>query len=104
MYNPPEAGTDSLEFIEIYNKGAATINVNNYTCTGGTYTFPNTSIAPSTYYVIAFNPVAFNNVYGVPADGQFTNGLNNGGEDIVLKDDLGNIMGFVTRVFGILIF
>jgi len=39
--------------------------------------------------------VAFNNVYGLPADGQFSNGLSNAGEDIVLKDDLGNIMDSV---------
>lgn len=95
MYNPPEAGTDSLEFIEIYNKGSIAINVNNYTCTGGNYTFPNTSIAPGSYYVIAVNMVAFNNVYGLPADGQFTNGLNNSGESIVLKDGLGNVLDSV---------
>ena len=27
MYNPPESGTDSLEFIEIYNKGEGTIDL-----------------------------------------------------------------------------
>ena len=96
MYNPPEAGTDSLEFIEIYNNGSSPVNVNNYTFTQGVnYTFPNTSIASGGYYLIAENSAAFLNIYGFSPDGQFTGALTNLGEDIVLADDLGNTIDSV---------
>ncbi|PCI94043.1 MAG: hypothetical protein COB15_15100 [Flavobacteriales bacterium] len=95
MYNPPEFGTDSLEFIEIYNNGTGVINLNNYTCTGGTYTFPNVNIASGSYYLLAKDTTAFNNVYGFSADGQFSSALSNAGENIVLKDDLGNVIDSV---------
>ncbi|NCP46491.1 MAG: lamin tail domain-containing protein, partial [Flavobacteriales bacterium] len=45
MYNPPESGTDTSEFIEIYNNGASAINLQDFTCTGGIYTFPNVNLA-----------------------------------------------------------
>ena len=95
MYNPPEAGTDSLEFIEIYNNGASSVDVTNYTLTGVTYTFPNVSINSGQYYVIAVNSVAFNNVFGFLPDGQFGGGLNNNGEAIKLLDAMGNIVDTV---------
>ncbi len=95
MYNPPEANTDSLEFIEIYNNGTNAVDVTNFTCTGGNYTFPNTSIAPGAFYVIAVDSVAFNNIYGMPANGQFSNGLSNNGEDIVLKTASGTVVDSV---------
>ena len=30
MFNPPEAGTDSLEFIEVYNAGSSPVDLNGY--------------------------------------------------------------------------
>jgi hypothetical protein len=45
MYNSPESGPDSGEFIELYNKGTTGINMNNYTFTlGVSYTFGNVTI------------------------------------------------------------
>ncbi|MDP4281463.1 MAG: lamin tail domain-containing protein, partial [Bacteroidota bacterium] len=41
MYNPPESGQDSLEFIELYNNDTAAINLHNYYFSNGIqYTFP----------------------------------------------------------------
>ena len=30
MFNPPEGGTDSLEFIEVYNAGSSAVDLNGY--------------------------------------------------------------------------
>lgn len=95
MYNPPEAGADSTEFIEIYNNSTTTIDLTDYTCTGGVYTFPAVSLPAGAYYVITNNSSAFTNVFGFAPDGVFTNGLSNNGESIVLKDNMGTVIDSV---------
>ncbi|MCB9360785.1 MAG: lamin tail domain-containing protein [Flavobacteriales bacterium] len=95
MYNPAESGADTSEFIEIYNNGATTVDLTNYTCTGGTYTFPNVNLAVGGYYVITIDSSGFYNTYGYNADGVFSNGLSNGGEAIVLKDAFGSVVDSV---------
>ena len=90
MYNPPESGTDSLEFVEIQNTGLTPVDLNGISFSNGvTYTFPATLLAPNAYYVVAVNATAFNNVYGVVADGEFGGGLANGGELLKLVNPLG---------------
>jgi|GEM_PF-1024556 hypothetical protein len=95
MYNPPESGTDTSEFIEIYNNGANAVNLLNFTCTGGIYTFPNVSLAAGAYYVITIDSSGFFNTYGFSADGVFTSGLSNAGESIVIKNPAGTIIDSV---------
>lgn len=96
MYNPPESGTDSLEFIEIYNNGSAPANLNNFTLDGFVYTFPNVSLAAGAYYVVAVDAAAFTNVFGNAPDGEATSGgLSNGGEPIVIRDQNGMMIDSV---------
>lgn len=95
MYNPAEGGVDSTEFIEIYNNGSVSVDLTDFTLTGGIYTFPSVSIAAGAYYVVAVNTSAFTNVYGFAPHGEFTNGLSNSGESIVLKDNLGVLLDSV---------
>ena len=95
MYNPPESGTDTSEFIEIYNNGTSAINLQGFTCTGGVYTFPNVSLAAGAYYVITIDSSGFFNTYGVNADGVFTSGLSNAGESIVIKNPVGTVIDSV---------
>lgn len=88
-YNPPEAGTDSTEFIEIHNNTSSAIDLSNYTFSAGVvHTFyAGETIAAGGYYVIAVDSVAMLNTYGTVADAQWTSGgLSNGGEPIALKD------------------
>ena len=47
MYNPPEANTDSLEYIEIYNNGNTTVDLENWSLYGVTFIFPATTLAPN---------------------------------------------------------
>ena len=91
MYNPPEGGTDSTEFIEIYNNGATAVDLSNFSFTQGVvFTFPGDILPVGGYYVVTVDTTAFFNTFGFPADAQWTSGgLRNGGEDIVLADNNG---------------
>ncbi|MBD79042.1 MAG: hypothetical protein CL840_09000 [Crocinitomicaceae bacterium] len=92
-YNGPEAGSDSTEFIELYNKTSSSINLTGYKFTSGVvYTFPNVSIAANGYLVIAVDSAAIMNVFGVSARQWTSGGLSNGGEPIALKDSSGNLI------------
>ncbi len=86
-YNPPEAGTDTLEFIEIYNAGDSEVDLEGfYFGAGVTYTFLSGDVvAANDYFVVAVNATAFENFYGFQADAEWTSGgLSNGGEAITL--------------------
>lgn len=90
MYNPPESGGDSLEFLEIYNAGDAAVDVTGYKMEGVVYEFSG-SIASKEIFIMANNPGAFKNVFGLDAE-KFTGSLSNGGEDISIRDKDNNII------------
>ena len=99
MYNPPESGTDSLEYIELYNRGNVTLNLQDYTFSQGvTYTFGNINLNSGEYFVLAGSSSKIDNLFGVgTADDQWTAGaLTNVGETIELLDNLGNQVDIVT--------
>ncbi|MDI6832685.1 MAG: lamin tail domain-containing protein [Bacteroidales bacterium] len=99
MYNPPESGTDSLEFIELYNNDTYTVNMNEYTLTYGTntFTFPDgITIAPNAFLIIAPNATAVNNFYGVTAIQGSTGGIPNTGTTIVFKTPYGVVVDTLT--------
>ncbi len=94
MYNPPESGTDSLEYIELYNKTTSAVDVSGWTFTQGfEYTFPASStISPNTYIVLAKSASAFQTIFGfAPYDVWVSGGAltNNPGEDIALHNAAG---------------
>ncbi|PHN08479.1 lamin tail domain-containing protein [Flavilitoribacter nigricans] len=96
MYNPPESGTDSLEFIEIYNYGDTPADLTGYTFTAGvTATFPDFILGAGDYIVLAVNPEALLNQFGVSAL-PFTGALSNGGESIELSNPGGTVVLQVT--------
>lgn len=91
MYNPPESGADTLEFIEIYNNGTSIVNLTGFTFSQGvTHTFAGGSIEPEAYFVVASNANAFLNTFDSSPDAEWSSGaLSNGGEAIVLIDAFG---------------
>ena len=94
MYNPPESGTDTYEFVEVYNNGANAVNLLGYSFTEGIeYTFTSGfNLGVGEYALFAVDSVAFEQAFGVTAF-QITNGsLSNGGELIQLSDDQGNVV------------
>ncbi len=96
MYNPPDAGNDTIEFIELYNKGVSNVNLNGwYFSKGITYTFPDTTVNAGKYFVVARDAVSFNNTFGFTS-AQWTSGvLSNFGSEIELKDALGTVKDYV---------
>lgn len=97
MYNDPSAGTDVLEFIEIYNNTSNTVNLGGvYFSQGVTFTFPSTaSLAAGAYTVVSADTMAMNLVFTQNFEHRFTGALTNTGEAIVLKDGLGNTIDSV---------
>jgi len=97
MYNPPESGTDSLEFIELYNNGDETLNLEGFHFTEGVvYIFPNFELAPNNFLLVASNSSAMMNTFGVDAMQWTSGGLSNSGEDIELRDSFDNIIDSLT--------
>ena len=97
MYNPPETGNDSLEFLELYNNGADAIDLEGFTFTKGVvYTFPAMTMLPESYVLVCLNAEAMMSTFGVVAE-QWTSGaLSNSGEEIELQDAAGNRVDYVS--------
>jgi len=96
MYNPA-ATADTMEYIEFYNQGTSIVDLTGYTISQGiTYTFPSTTVNPGDYVLVARDSAALSNVYGATAF-QWASGdnLSNSGEQLVLKDNLGNTIDSV---------
>lgn len=97
-YNPAIsliALNDSLEFIEITNNSAQSVNLTGFYFRelGLTYQFPaNSTIAARAKIMLASNSKCFELNYGMKTFGQFTRNLSNNSEKLVLADAFGNII------------
>ncbi len=90
MYNPPEAGTDTLEFIELYNNGIEAVDIGgSYFSSGVDYVFPSTIMLPGEFIILAYNSQAILNTFDVQSLQWTSGGLSNNGEPIVYKDNFG---------------
>lgn len=95
-YNPPESGTDSLEYIELYNSSDVAIDLTGYiiadnsmdTLTGGT-------IEAGGYIVAASNVNAMSTVLGVQALSIPNIALRNAGEEIAVLTPDGSVINAV---------
>ena len=95
MYNPPESGTDSLEFIEMYNPMSSSANLNGYAFTSGiSYTFGNTMLPSGGYVVVCKDSMALLHQFGVSGF-EWSGSLANTGELIRLEDNLGRTVDSV---------
>lgn len=93
-YNPAESGTDSTEYVELFNNGSSSVDLTGYYFSSGfVYTFPSGSIAPGGFAVVAVNAAAVENRYGITGVYEWTSGgLSNGGEAITLRDNNGVVV------------
>jgi len=95
-YNGPESGTDSTEFIEIYNNDTANVNLNGYSFAEGvSYTFPAITLNAGDYIVIAKDSLVMLNFFGVSARQWNSGALSNSGEDIILVTANGDTVDVV---------
>ena len=94
MYHPQDRGLvdgDSLEFIELKNTGASTLDLTGVAFTDGIdYRFGSgATLAAGDFIVLARNALEFEARYGTPPFGTYTGRLNNAGERITLSDAAG---------------
>lgn len=96
MYNPPESGTDSLEFIELYNYDTGPVNLKDCSFSDGvTFTFPEYELPEGEYLVVGKDSFALYNTFGIQALEWTSGSLTNSGELILLKDALGQTVDSV---------
>mgnify|MGYP005839047619 CR=1 FL=1 len=96
MYNPPESGTDSLEYIEIYNNSDDEVNLLGYAFTAGIeFVFPEIDLENGDYILVAVNANAMQNTFGVNALEWTSGGLSNSGELIKLSSPTGETVDSV---------
>lgn len=100
-YNPAPSGTyvsDSLEYIEITNNGAQTVNLTGiyFREPGFTYQFPSNATIPANGKIIlASNSGSYKAFYGTVPFGQFTRNLSDKSQKMVLADAFGNTINAV---------
>lgn len=101
MYHPPPSGgwtSDDLEFLELKNSGARTLELGGLSFAGITFAFTNgTRLEPGQFFVLARNAAAFQSRYpGALLHGVYTGHLADGGETVRLTTPLGNTVLDVT--------
>ena len=100
MYNPPESGNDSLEYIELHNFNNMAADISGWTFTPMNsieYVFPaGTVMAPGGYVVLAKSASAFQSVFGFAPTVWTAGALSNGGELIELRDAAGTLKDAVS--------
>lgn len=87
-------GTNSLEFIEMYNTGLITEDLSGHRFSGEIdYIFPaGTTLAPGEFIVIAKDPSAAESFYGVSCLGPYDGKLANGGGTLRFRNELDGIL------------
>ena len=94
MYNV--GVTDSLEYVEIYNKSTSAIAIGGMKLYGLIGTLPEYSLAPKEAVVMASDSFRFNRFFNVKAIYDWESGfLNNNGGTIGLRNSLGAIVDSV---------
>jgi len=96
MYNPPESGTDSLEYIGLRAYNGSMMST-GCTITGAIeFAFPPDSVLfAGAEIVVAKDSVAFQNTFGFPVFQWNSGTLNNTGESIEVRYPPGNAMDSV---------
>jgi hypothetical protein len=102
MFNPPESGIDSLEYLEVHNYGSTPVNMAGYTFTGIDLIVPAEVmglppiIAAGEYFILAINATALTNTLSLSYAFEWTGGaLSNNGEGVSLRDPNGNLIDTV---------
>ena len=91
LHFAPLAGKE-FEFIELLNIGSTSLDLTGVQFTDGVEAVLSGSLAPGEYGLVVANPANFP---GLKIVGTYTGALNNGGEQLTLRDSVGeNILSF----------
>lgn len=98
MYNPPEPGTDTLEYLELYNAGSVPVDLEGYSFSPGpVLSFPPMTLAPGGFMIICKNQTYFQDLFGpVPVLEWASGALSNTGGTLSLLDATGNLVTSVS--------
>lgn len=96
LYNVAGAGEDE-EFVELFNSGAASINLQGYTIRdmGASTVIGAVTIPAGGFVVLGRDSVIFQGSYGFYPDVVYAISLSNSGEYIVLEDNAGTMVDSV---------
>jgi hypothetical protein len=90
MYNPPESGTDSLEYIEILNNSNTAVTMSGWTLEFGTgpttFAIPDINLGAGQYQLFSVNSVALQNNFGKASIQWTSGGLSNNGAPVRIKN------------------
>ena len=89
FYDPPGKESDG-EWVEIYNLALSSVNLSGWVIkdNSGNWSFPGIKISARSYLRIARDSSGFYNLTGCQPDiGTFTRSLNNGGDQLMLKNN-----------------
>lgn len=103
IHYDPESNTAPAEFVELYNAGAETVDLSGWALTDAVeYTFPpNTVLEPNEYLVVTLSASFFQSDFGdLPVLTPFTGRLGNDGDDVELRDQLGELIDRVNYDIG----
>src|SRR4051812_40640387 len=92
IYFDPADKTKREEFVELFNRGTATVNIGGWHFSDGIdFRFPaNTLVPPRGFAVVAVDTNAFRIAFGIVPFGAWIGTLNNDGEKVTLVDAGGN--------------
>ncbi len=90
------------EYVELYNAGAGTVNLTGWSLGKGIdYVFAvGTQLLPGSFALVASNPAALRQIYGVAALGPFDGKLSNDGDSLALYDRGGQLVDEVDYALG----
>ncbi|HEV8541109.1 MAG TPA: lamin tail domain-containing protein, partial [Verrucomicrobiae bacterium] len=94
----PVVDTDLAKFIELYNSGAAAVDLSGWRFSSGIdFTFATgTTLAADGYLIVAENPAALKAKFGVTALGPWAGNLSGRDDKITLRDSAGKVVDEVS--------
>lgn len=103
IHYAPDVKTETVEFVELHNPGTESVSLAGWTLSGGIqYAFgANTQIGPGGYTVVAQNPEAIRQKFGVTdALGPWTGRLSNQADSLQLRNGSGESIDTVDYQLG----
>ena len=92
MYNPPESGVDSTEYVEITNTSMSSVNIGGYklyigvrSSPNSTFTFPSMMLLPGSSVVVRNDSLAAQSYFGSTFYGGI-GALSNSGREVIVTN------------------